>query len=79
MILNKFFRWLYNPDEPNQGKRITPACIQGIKKLGGKEKTRCKHIDMWDAREHTVFLKYYPDKRDRCYHAMAIDTSARSR
>jgi integrase len=76
-ILTKFFRWLYNPDESDQRKRITPPCMQGTKKLGRKEKTRYKHNDMWDAREHAVFLKYCPDKRDRCYHAMAIDTSAR--
>jgi hypothetical protein len=33
MILNKFFRWLYNPDEPDQKKRITPPCMIGIRKL----------------------------------------------
>lgn len=77
MILNKFFRWLYNPDEFDQRKRITPPCMQGIKKLPRMEKTRYKHVDMWDAREHAIFLKYCPDKRDRFYHAMAIDTSAR--
>ncbi len=77
MILNKFFRWLYNSDEPDQRKRMTPPCMQGVKKLPRKEKTRYKHVDMWDAREHAVFLKYCPDKRDQCYHAMAIDSSAR--
>lgn len=77
MILTKFFRWVYNKDEPDQRKRITPPCMQGIKKLSRKEKSRYKHNDMWDAREHAGFLKYCPDKRDRCYHAMAIDTSAR--
>ena len=77
MILLKFFRWLYNPDEPDQRKRITPPCMQGIKKLPRKEKTRYKASDIWDAREHAIFLKYCPDKRDRCYHAMANDMSAR--
>lgn len=77
MILNKFFRWLYNPDEPEQGKRITPVCMQAVKKLPRKEKTRYKQSDMWNAREHAIFLKYCPDKRDLCYHAMAIDSSAR--
>lgn len=75
MILTKFFRWLYNPNESDQRKRITPPCVQGVKKLPRKEKTRYKHVDMWDTREHAIFLKYCPDKRDRCYHAMAIDTS----
>ena len=46
-------------------------------RLPKKEKTPYKHSDIWDAREHAIFLKYCPDKRDRCYHAMANDTSAR--
>jgi hypothetical protein len=33
MILNKFFRWLYNPDELDQRKRITPSCMTGVRKL----------------------------------------------
>ena len=37
MILNKFFRWLYNLDEPDQSKRMTPTCMQGVKKLPKKE------------------------------------------
>ena len=32
---------------------------------------------MWESREHAIFLKYCPDIRDRCYHAIANDTSAR--
>jgi hypothetical protein len=77
MILLKFFRWLYNPDESDQRKRMTPPCMQGIKRLTRKEKTRYKSSDIWDAREHAIFLKYCPDKRDRCYHALANDMSAR--
>ena len=50
---------------------------KGIRKLPRKEKTPYKPSDIWDAREHAIFLKYCPDKRDRCYHAMANDTSAR--
>jgi integrase len=77
MILLKFFRWLYHSDEPDQRKRITPPCMQGIKRLPKKEKTPYRPSDIWDSREHAIFLKYCPDKRDRCYHAMANDTSAR--
>jgi integrase len=77
MILLKFFRWLYNSNEQDQRKRITPICMQGIRRLPKKEKTPYKPSDIWDAREHAVFLKYCPDKRDRCYHAIANDTSAR--
>ncbi len=77
IILNKFFRWLYNADESDQRKRITPSCMHGIKRLSRKEKTRYKPSDVWDAREHAIFLKYCPNKRDRCYHAMANDMNAR--
>ena len=77
IILNKFFRWLYNPDEPDSGKRITPACMQGIKRLPRKQKTSYKPSDIWEPIEHAIFLRYCPSKRDKCYHAMANDMSAR--
>jgi hypothetical protein len=37
IVLSKFFRWLYNPDEPDQRKRETPTCMNGIRKLPKKE------------------------------------------
>jgi integrase len=77
IILNKFFRWLYNPDEPDHRRRITPACMQGIKRLPRRQKTSYKPSDIWESIEHATFLKYCPSRRDRCYHAMADDTSAR--
>ena len=76
MILLKFFRWLYYPDEDYR-KRLTPNCMQGVRKLPRKEKTSYKPSDIWEAREHAVFLRYCPYKRDRCYHALANDMSAR--
>jgi hypothetical protein len=36
-VLTKFFRWLYNPDEPDQRKRITPPCMVGVKSLPRRE------------------------------------------
>lgn len=36
-----------------------------------------KPSDMWDAEDNFLFLKYCPSPRDRCYHAMEVDTSAR--
>jgi hypothetical protein len=51
--------------------------MNGIKKLYRKELTCYKPSDLWESREHAVFLKYCPNIRDRCYHAMAIDMSAR--
>jgi integrase len=51
--------------------------MSGIRKLPRQEKSPYKPSNLWDAREHAIFLKYCPSKRDRCYHAMANDMSAR--
>lgn len=76
IVLLKFFKWLYNPEEDFK-KRHTPTCMQGVRKLPRKEKTSYKPSDLWEAKEHSIFLKYCPFKRDRCYHALANDMSAR--
>jgi hypothetical protein len=73
MVFSSFFKWLYNRDEPDNRKRITPPCMRGIKRLPRQEKPS----DLWSTEEHGVFLKYCPSKRDVCYHSMANDTSAR--
>ena len=39
MILLKFFRWLYNPNESDARKRLTPDCMNGIKRLPRMEKS----------------------------------------
>ncbi len=77
IVLSKFFRWLYNPDESDPRKREIPICMNGIRKLPKKELTPYKLSDLWETREHAIFLKYCPSIRDRCYRAMAIDMSAR--
>ncbi len=77
IIFSKFFRWMYNKDEPDNKKWITPPCMQGIKHLPRKEKSPYKPADIWTKDDHLMFLKYCPESRDRCYHAMANDTSAR--
>jgi hypothetical protein len=41
------------------------------------EKTPYKSSDIWNSIEHALFLKHCPNKRDRCFHALAIDMSAR--
>jgi integrase len=76
IVLLKFFKWLYSPEEDYK-KRSIPICMQGIRKLPRKEKTSYKPADIWEAREHAIFLKYCPFKRDKCYHAIARDMSAR--
>ena len=77
IILNKFLRWLYNSDEPDSRKRITPAVMNGVKQLPKKDATTYNNSDLWNETEQALFLKYCPSKRDRCYFAMANDTSAR--
>jgi integrase len=76
-ILSKFCRWLHNPDEPDHKKRETPACMNGIKQLEKKEISSYKPSDIWTSEDHILFLKYCPEKRHKCYHAMALDTSGR--
>lgn len=77
MVFMKFFRWLYNPDEPDHRKRITPPCMIGIKMLPRREKSPYKPEDIWTADDHVIFLRYCPMARDRCWHSMVYDTSAR--
>jgi integrase/recombinase XerD len=74
--LLRFFKWLYSPHiEPS--KRQKPAVIENIPTLRRKEKSKYKPADLWTKEEHSIFLQYCGNKRDRCYHAMAIDTSCR--
>lgn len=77
MIFLKLFRWLYNRDESDVRKRITPPCMQGVRRLPRKEKSPYKPSDLWTEEEHLLFLKYCPSKRDKAFHAMANDTSVR--
>jgi hypothetical protein len=46
MILNKFFRWLYNPDEYDQKRRITPPCMTGVRKLPRGQSSPYKPSDL---------------------------------
>ena len=39
MVLSKFFRWLYNQNEPDNKKWITPKCMQGVKPLRQEKKS----------------------------------------
>jgi integrase/recombinase XerD len=74
--LLRFFKWLYSPHiEPS--KRQKPEVIENIFNLKRREKSKYKPSDLWTKEEHSIFLRYGGNKRDRCYHAMAIDTSCR--
>jgi integrase len=74
--LMRFFKWLYNPDiEPD--KRPKPEVIQNIQQLKRKEKSIYKPTDLWTQEDDSLFLKYCPNPRDRCYHAMSRDSACR--
>ena len=51
--------------------------MNGIRQLPRKELSSYQPDDMWTTEEHAIFLKYCPSIRDKCYHSMALDTSAR--
>src|SRR6185503_11727911 len=69
------FRWMYNKHEYDKETWANPECLAGIKPLRRQEKSPYNPSDIWTNEEHSLFLKYCPEKRDRCYHAMANDTS----
>ncbi len=74
--LMRFFKWLYSPDI-EQKKRPKPSIIENIPQLKRKEKSIYKPTDLWTPEDDSLFLKYCPNARDRCYHAMSRDSAAR--
>jgi integrase len=74
--LMRFFKWLYSPDIEGS-KRPKPSVIQNIPQLKRKEKSIYKPTDLWTAEDDSLFLKYCPNPRDRCYHAISRDSAAR--
>jgi integrase/recombinase XerD len=74
--LMRFFKWLYFPDV-EQKKRPKPSIIENIPQLKRKEKSIYKPTDLWTLEDDLLFLKYCPNPRDRCYHAMSRDSAAR--
>jgi integrase/recombinase XerD len=75
-VLQPFFKWLHYPDIEGK-RRPKPSCIENIPKLKRKETSCYKPADLWTQADDLLFLKYCPSKRDRCYHAISRDLSAR--
>ena len=73
--LMRFFKWLYYPDI-EQKQRSKPAIIENIPQLKRKEKSVYKPTDLWTEEDDSLFLKYCPSPRDRCYHTMSRDSAA---
>jgi len=74
--LMRFFKWLYYPDV-EQDKRPKPPVTENISKLRRKEKSIYKPTDIWTPDDDSLFLKYCPNPRDKCYHVMSRDSAAR--
>lgn len=74
--LLRFFRWLYAPTIEHS-KRPKPAVMENIVEQKRKEISIYKPSDLWTPSNDLLFLKYCPSKRDKCYHAISRDLSAR--
>ena len=72
----RFFKRLYYPEIPPNA-RPKPAVIENIGRLKRKEISIYKPTDLWTEEDDALFLKYCPNKRDRCYHAVSRDSSCR--
>jgi integrase len=84
VALSRFFKWLHYPgvDDPKKRSELSarerkPDCIIGIRQLKRKEISCYKPSDLWSQEDDLLFLKWVTSKRDRCYHTMARDLSAR--
>jgi integrase len=84
MTLARFFKWLCYPDVDSSKRRSElsaserkPECVMGIPKIKRKEISCYKPSDLWSQEDDLLFLKWVTNKRDRCYHTMSRDLSAR--
>jgi integrase/recombinase XerD len=80
----RFYKWLYyqNIEDPKKRNELSkleakPECITGIRLLKRKEISCYKPSDLWTQEDDKLFLKWVTSKRDRCYHIVARDLSAR--
>jgi hypothetical protein len=67
---------LYYPDIPLQA-RHKPPVVENIGRLKRREVSIYKPTDLWSEEEDSLFLKYCPSKRIKCYHTISRDTSCR--
>jgi integrase/recombinase XerD len=74
--ITKFFKWFYYPDLPTRD-RPKPKVVENVPQLKRKEVSRYRPSDLWTLDNDLLFLKWCPNKRDRCYHAISRDMSAR--
>jgi integrase/recombinase XerD len=84
VVLSRFSKWLHYPniEDPKRRTKLSalerkPDCIMGIKQLKRNEISCYKPSDLWSQEDDLLFLKWVTNKRDRCYHTIARDLSAR--
>jgi integrase/recombinase XerD len=76
IVLTRFFRWLDNPTlEPKQ--RPKPGVVHNIQQLRRREQSIYKPTDLWTRQDDLLLLKHCPSIRDKCYHTISRDLSAR--
>jgi integrase/recombinase XerD len=80
----RFYKWMYyhdieDPKKRNELSKLerNPECIRCIRQLKRKEISCYKPSDLWTQEDDRLFLKWITNKRDRCYHMVARDLSAR--
>lgn len=72
----RFFKWLYHPNlDPK--KRPKPKVVDNLPQLKRKEQSIYRPTDLWTTEDDSLFLRYCPSPRLRCYHVMARDSAAR--
>jgi hypothetical protein len=74
--ITRFFKWFYFPYQ-NHRNRPKPKLIENFSQLRRKETSGYKPSDMWTVEDDFLFLRWCANKRDRCYHAISRDMSAR--
>jgi len=74
--LTRFFKWLRFPDIPPKDRPKPPA-VENIGRLKRREVSIYKPTDLWTEEDDSLFLKYCPSKRIKCYHMVSRDTSCR--
>ena len=74
--LIRFFKWLYNSTKAHN-QRPKPKLLSNVPQIRRKETSIYKPSDLWTLEDDLTFLKWCPNKRDRCYHAISRDLSAR--
>jgi integrase/recombinase XerD len=83
IVLLRFFKWLHagpNRNDIPAKQRPTPDVmlnIPRIKRRQNEQYSKYKPTDLWTEEDDSIFYKYCPSLRDKCYHAIARDTGCR--